>query len=341
MAASLPTPNDVPLLEQAAGWFDRRSSRSLGADEIVEFERWRESPANQLAYAEVEAAYAQAKASAHAPEMLGLRHEALSRIVLPHVHRKRRLLFGGAIAASLIAAVGIGSWSALPDLARNPAPIASIAPHIYQTAVGEKLTVSLPDGSSVTLNTASRLLFAYNAKERRLVLEQGQALFRVAKGQARPFIVQALDRIVTAHGTAFDVLISPGRKLKVSLLEGSVSVASNAKDAPRPTELRPKDVLIASNGEVQVSRDPDIEKEVSWRDGLIIFEDDSLAQATSEVNRYVRTPIVLQDDRLKRIRVSGAFRTGETDAFVEALQLSFPVRVVERDKDKIVLAYRG
>jgi transmembrane sensor len=166
-------------------------------------------------------------------------------------------------------------------------------------------------------------------------------LFRVAKGQARPFVVQALDRLVTAHGTVFDVRIEPGRKVKVALVEGSVSVANASAPLQTATELQPNEILVASNDQVQVSRAPDIDKEVSWRDGLIVFEDESLADATAEVNRYVRTSIVLQDDRLRQIRVSGAFRTGETAAFVEALQLSFPVRVVERNNQRIVLAYRG
>ena len=74
---------------------------------------------------------------------------------------------------------------------------------------------------------------------------------------------------------------------------------------------------------------------------MLIFQDDSLAEAVAEINRYVRQPILLQDERLKRLRVSGAFRTGETDTFIEALELSFPVRVVERRGDAIVLASRS
>lgn len=333
---------DLPLLEQAAHWFDLWSGGSLSREQREEFERWRQSPANSLAFAEVEAAHAEARQMADLPDMLALRHEALSRIVVPHARRRRRAWIGGAIAASLAAAaIGVTAWQGVPDFDAPSTPAAAVAPALYRTAIGEQLTIALPDGSSVTLNTASRLRLAYSGRERRLILEQGQALFRVAKGEARPFVVQALDRIVTAHGTTFDVRIAEGRRVKVALIEGVVSVAKAAAPRVDATELRPNDILTASADEVKVAREPEIDKEVSWRDGLIIFEDDSLAEATAEVNRYIRVPIVLQDDQLRGIRVSGAFRTGETRAFVEALEMSFPVRVIERRPDRIVLAYRG
>ena len=335
-----PEPSDLQLLEQAASWFDRISTGTCPVSESAEFERWRAmSPAHGLAFAEIEAAHAEARAAADSGAMLALRHEALSRFIMPRVRGKRRFAIGGAIAASLVAVAG--TW-AFTGLSQNKAEeAASATAPVFRTAIGERLTVALPDGSSATLNTASRLQLAYSSGERRLILQQGQALFRVAKGQARPFIVQALDRIVTAHGTLFDVRIEPDKKVKVALLEGEVSVASAYATASPAMQLRPKDVLVASTNHVEVSREAEIEKEISWREGLIIFEDESLADAVAEVNRYVRNPIVLQDERLRQIRVSGAFRAGETAAFVEALQLSFPVRVAKRDNDQIVLAYRG
>jgi transmembrane sensor len=348
MAESLPQAPDLPLLEQAAGWFDRVSNEALSPKERAEFDRWRAmSPAHGYAFAEIEAAHAQVISAAEDGPMLALRHEALSRIVMPRAQVKRRFAVGGAIAASLLAVAGAWTFGGAGQLSTNSfnivsgAKVTSTAPTVYRTAVGERLTVTLPDGSSATLNTASRLRLAYTAVERRLVLEQGQALFHVAKGQARPFIVQALNRIVTAHGTTFDVQIGPNRKVKVSLVEGLVTVADTSAPSAPAMQLRPNDILVASNNVVAVSREPEIEREVSWRNGLIIFEDESLADAVSEVNRYVQSPIILQDERLRRIRVSGAFRTGETAAFVEALQLSFPVRVTEQNNQRIVLAYRG
>ena len=350
MAYPSSEPSDLPLLEQAASWFDRMSSGALSSDEFTQFEQWRcASPDHRLAYAEVEAAHGDARSAANSNEMLALRHEALSRLVISRPRPKRGLVISVAIAASVLAVAGTWTLGGFDTLNRSPprsgtvaagTPTAQIASAVYRTAVGQRLAIALPDGSHADLNTASRLRVAYSATERRLILEQGQALFRVAKGQVRPFIVQALNRIVTAHGTAFDVRIATGKKVKVALLEGSVSVADVSAPTESATQLQPKEVLVASSDQIQVSRDADIEKRESWRDGLIIFEDESLGDAVAEVNRYVNRPIVVQDERLRQIRVSGAFKTGETAAFVEALQLSFPVRVASQHNDQIVLAYR-
>src|SRR4029077_10931085 len=75
----------------------------------------------------------------------------------------------------------------------------------FATQIGQRSSINLADGSIVVLNTASRIQVSFDARIRRVQLLSGQAWFEVAKNQVRPFIVEAGDRIVTAHGTAFDV----------------------------------------------------------------------------------------------------------------------------------------
>jgi transmembrane sensor len=272
--------------------------------------------------------------------MLALRHETLSSLVVrPAAQRWGRVVAAG-VAVVLLAA------TATFLLLRSPAPpgpvavVAQRAPDLYQTAVGERLDATLPDGSRVTLNTDSRLRVAYDGRERRLVLERGQALFEVAHGQPRPFVVLAAGQRITATGTVFDVRLERDNQVRVTLVEGRVLVRAD-RPGTRVTTMQPSEVLLATATAATVAREPEVEHVVSWRNGMLIFENDSLAEAVAEMNRYVRRPIVLEDPGIGRIRVSGAFRTGETDAFIEALELSFPVRVVERRGDAIVLAPRS
>lgn len=333
--------SDMPLLEQAALWFDRLQAGGLPEAERRTFEQWRQAdPARAAAYAEVEQAHAFAKQAAETNEILALRHETLSRLVMPQATGGRRHAAAAAIAVALVALIGLVAW---PHAERNLVPATPVAasPNAYETAIGERLSFTLADGSSVMLNTNSKLRIGYTAAERKLILDRGEALFQVAKGQKRPFIVIAGDQRITAHGTAFDVRIGGDDEVRVALIEGSVTVASTASKRAAPVAMQPQDVLVATSDTATVSRDSEIEKRVSWREGLVIFEDESLAEAVDEMNRYVRQPIVLRDPALHRIRLSGAFRTGETGAFIEALQLSFPIDVVERDRNRIVLASRG
>lgn len=336
--------DDLPLLEQAAMWFDRQSNGTLSEAERQAFERWRDqNPAHASAIAEIEAAHATARAFADSNEMLALRQETLSRLVVRRPPSRWRYAVAAGVVVLMVAA-------ALLLLGRNPATeigqptqIAQQTPTSYQTGIGERLAATLPDGSRIVLNTDSRLRVAYSDRERRLVLERGQAIFEVAHGQPRPFVVLAAGQRITATGTVFDVRIGRDNGVKVALVEGSVVVRAD-RAGSAATTMRPSEILVASSSSVSVAtvvREPEIEQLVSWRNGMLIFQDDSLAEAVAEINRYVRQPILLQDDRLRSLRVSGAFRTGETDTFIEALELSFPVRVVERRGDAIVLASRS
>jgi transmembrane sensor len=223
------------------------------------------------------------------------------------------------------------------DAARlfDKAPAA--AGRVYQTGVGERLTIGLADGSTAILNTASRLRVAYSDRERRLVLEDGEALFTVAKGQPRPFVVTAGGRSITAHGTEFDVRLD-SRTLKVALVEGVVSVRA-AADA-REVRLAPRDVLVAEGNLTSVRSGSDLAAFVGWRDGLVMFDNATLAEAAAEMNRYLEQPRLEIEPAVAGLRLSGAFRTGQTAAFLEALDQGFHVVVTERTPRRIVLGAR-
>src|SRR5690606_28626324 len=95
---------------------------------------------------------------------------------------------------------------------------------VVRTGVGEQRTVTLEDGSRVSLNTATRLSLHFDRGVRRVRLQSGEALFEVARDPGRPFVVESGDRQVRALGTAFIVRRDAGR-IAVTLMEGSVEVA--------------------------------------------------------------------------------------------------------------------
>jgi transmembrane sensor len=324
------------VIEEAAEWHGRLADAPDDQELRTAVDAWKTAdPAHMLAFADVEIAHATARSMAETPELLALRHETLGRLVASRQTPWR------AIAASVALLVAIGGgwfgWQALRPGAGGAPQIAAVEPGLYRTGIGERLTVTLDDGSTAVLNTQSRLRVAYTATERRLVLETGQALFEVAKGQKRPFMVVAGDRTIVAHGTMFDVRLGGKAGVEVALIEGEVSVRNNAAPQSHAITLKPREVLsvTASAASVKPIAEPD--QVVSWRDGMVVFENEDLTSAVAEMNRYSRQAIILEGDGLKTIRVSGAFRTGESGAFVEALQLSFPVGIAERTPEKIVL----
>lgn len=99
---------------------------------------------------------------------------------------------------------------------------------VYATDTGEQRSLALADGSTVELNSRSRIKVKYSEHERRIDLLEGQALFHVAKSKARPFIVQTDNTRVRAVGTAFDVYNTSSGTI-VTVVEGRVAVHTNQR----------------------------------------------------------------------------------------------------------------
>jgi transmembrane sensor len=105
----------------------------------------------------------------------------------------------------------------------------------YSTATGEERSVSLEDGSTLDLNSQSKVRVRFSAHERSVELLQGQALFRVTKDTTRPFIVSTDTTQVRAVGTQFDVY-RKGSGTVVTVIEGRVAVLSEAAP-PEPSAV--------------------------------------------------------------------------------------------------------
>jgi transmembrane sensor len=94
---------------------------------------------------------------------------------------------------------------------------------IYATGIGEQHSVVLPDGSTLELNALSKVRIRFTEQQRIADLIQGQALFRVAKDRARPFIVNINGIHVRVVGTEFDIYRKDAGTI-ITVLEGRVAV---------------------------------------------------------------------------------------------------------------------
>lgn len=327
--------------EEAAQWRLREERAALSVAEREALDGWLAAdPRHQAAYDDAILVFdVTARHAAH-PEVLAFRQAAL----VSGGRNGRRVHL--RIAASLIAAVLVSGATATiitavnaPAASRLGAEAARFTPllpadaALYRTAVGERSTVVLPDGSTATLNTDSILKVAYSGDERGVRLVQGQALFEVARNKARPFQVYAGDRRITAVGTVFDVRLQ-GDIVKVALVEGVVNVARHRGQtaaSPPPVAMKAGEVLAAAPRMAVQVRAADIRRETSWREGVVVFDDVPLAEAVTEINRYTLRPLQLEDSDIGAFRVSGVFKTGDPDHFATTMAEVFPL-TVERDR---------
>ncbi len=305
-------------LEAAAGWYAELQDEDLAPDVWERFRLWERDPANAQAFREIEAALTVLDRS-----KVARRPGQGTRI--------RAFAWTGAAAAA--AALGFGFFLfARPD----PAVLLDLspAPATYETAIGEQREIKLADGSSVMLNTATRLDVTLSGEERLVRLEAGQALFDVETA-AVPFVVEAGGRRTTALGTLFDVyLMADG--VAVTLVEGSVSVQQDGE--AEGTLLEPGQQLRVS-GAGESILEVDTGDVTGWQSGMIQFRDAALADVIAELNRYLDMKLRVDDPQLADERLSGVFAAGDQALFLESLELYLPVETV-RVGDEILIRRR-
>jgi transmembrane sensor len=331
----------------AADWFARRRSGAFTGADQAELDDWLDAdPDHADAYAAVERAWSGAAAVRADPRVMARRQALLKA-------RGRRAFAMRALAASLMVAV-LGGGVAGVQVLTGPKPLATQA---FRTAVGQRATVTLPDGSVVTLNTDTVVRTRADHDRRLVYLDKGQAFFKVAHDKRHPFVVAAAGRTVTALGTAFDVRVDHGA-LRVVLVEGKVRVetpvaaaAPAAKGAPAaPSAARPasgqatemvagSELVAPDDADWRLIR-TDAVRETSWTRGQIIFDNKPLGAVVEELNRYSDQKMVVSGSKLAAQPISGTFKPGDLHGFAVALENYHLARVETESQGEVrIVAY--
>lgn len=222
-ASSHHRPSDAEAIEAtAAAWLAQRDDGLSPAQE-VEFAQWRAADVrHEAAVARLEAAWTALQ------QLRDFRPEARvhpDRDLLRPSPKRRRVVPFPALAATVALAASL-ALAAVWWVGSSHRDAASREQH-YATTVDGYERVSLADGSSIELNSASEVSVSFSSAERRVRLLRGEAHFTVAKNKARPFMVEAGLVAVRAVGTAFNVRLG-GKEVEVLVTEGRVAVAASA-----------------------------------------------------------------------------------------------------------------
>jgi transmembrane sensor len=273
-----------------------------------------------------------------------------------------QLLPHAAAAAIAFALVGGGwmgwdHWRQLPTFEQT-----------FVTVRGQQLTAALPDavagalpqGSTLQLDTGTRLEARLYRDRREVRLTDGQAMFTVKSDAERPFHVWAGALRITVVGTRFSVRHTPsglgaGQTI-VSVEEGRVRVAranpasgaggdgaeilSEGGPADLPAvELTAGQMVVADDaGHMGAVASVPASSIASWRDGRISFDQTPLAQAIAEFERYGRTGLVVHDPAVAALPVGGSYSLKQWQRFAETLPQVLPVRLVQRGEATEVVA---
>lgn len=303
--------------EQAARWAVRLASAALSAEEQSQLERWLQADQRHrgaLIRARVHWVDLDRLAVLHRPAI----EPPAAAATGPRLSRRHWI--GAAAAAATAFGSGL-SWLALRDRTLH-----------YISGLGEVRRLPLADGSTVVLNTSSELVVDIDEQRRQIALIRGEALFQVAPDRARPFVVLTEAMAVHAVGTAFDVRLGADR-LDVTVTEGTVELRrSNAAHAVVEAQRLSVDqravVERARSIEVRPIAAAEAERRLAWRDGLLAFDNDTLAAAAAEINRYNQRQVLVDDAALAARPIVGRFRTTDIDDFARAAAQALNAQIV-------------
>ncbi|QFU74246.1 FecR family protein [Halioglobus maricola] len=222
-----------------------------------------------------------------------------------------------AIAASIMLALFL-----YPQLGTDPVSTE------YRTAVGERLSIELPDNSTVVLNTDSSISVTYTDEQRHIDLRRGEAWFQVNPNKERPFHVDAGETRVTAVGTAFNVYLQQDATA-ITVTEGVVRVSEIVETGSH----KPASKILSVNQQLRTSSDgwalsppTDFSARLAWRQGELVADEMLLVDLVAELERYHNTNYLIADPSIAGLSISGVLQLDEPEAILKALEVSLGVQ---------------
>lgn len=324
-----PPVNDEAVREQAAVWIARLDAGASESD-LREIRAWL---ARDPAHGQVLLEFAELW---DRMDILGQLSTMFPLDANGKLTRTRSYSGIAAAAAVLLLALGMGYWlQFLPDA---DAPARNFSTSL-KTAVGEQHTVELADGSRIVLNTDSQIEINYRDEERHIELLRGEGLFEVASDKARPFRVQAGNRVVEAVGTAFSVHRGSSDELEVLVTEGRVLLhASTADTSVESLPLNAGQYVAVTSQQpaaiVDIPTDQ-LDARLSWQHGMLLFRDEPLAQVLAEIDRYTNLDIKA-DPAVSELRVAGYYRVDDIEGMLAAFDSNFEIDI-QRNESEILL----
>ncbi|HMM03180.1 MAG: FecR family protein [Dysgonomonas sp.] len=223
------------------------------------------------------------------------------RTSLPVKSYTRKLLIKVAGIAAMVAII-VGVAATVFVKSTIDSAFLSQSVTTIETMQGQKMQMTLPDGTKVWLNSGSKLTYAgdFNRSERIVNLE-GEAFFNVTKNQSKKFKVRTSDVDIVVKGTSFDVsAYNDDREISVSLLEGKVVITD--KTGKYMTDLNPDELAIISRQNLKYTLfKDDANTYRSWTQDQLIFYNEDIYEVTKKLERWygINIKLVNPDEKQK------------------------------------------
>lgn len=231
--------------------------------------------------------------------------------------KERPSLNWGGIAASVVLILSLG-YLAYHKVLNNKPEEQPMARIVKTTDWGQKLSLTLADGTEVRLNSGSTIEFPerFTGHTREIELT-GEAFFNVARNPDKPFIIRSGEVHTTVLGTSFNINTYPeNREITVTVATGKVRLAS------KDTEvfLTPNEQGVFDKRSNRISKEEtDTATFLQWKDGIIYFEDTSLAKVAESLERWYGVTFVFENEKAKNCHLTATYDNEVLLAVLESI----------------------
>jgi transmembrane sensor len=292
---SSPSATEQDIQEAAAAWFARLHGESVSGQQRTAFANWlAENPAHAREFKILEQIW---NSSAR---------------LLPQPRPARQNLRRSIALGSIVLICG---WLGLTWLDGR-----------VSTEAGETRHLQLSDGSELDIAPRSRLRISIDGEQRRIDLDEGEIAVSVAVDRQRPFEIEAGGNTIRDIGTRFTVLTDT-RRTRVTVAEGIVDLITDTA-SPQSLRLNAGEAVDIEEGRIGPAKIIERSTALSWTSGQLAFDATPLTQVITELNRFRKHPILLDDAKLGQIRISGVFLIGDEAAAPRALQQLAPISFI-------------
>lgn len=260
--------------------------------------------------------------------------QALIKTKMRLSFRKTRIFEFMQRAAAVLLLAGLFSTAYIYYHNAFPVSDQSEKPVIVQevsTVFGSRSKFKLPDGTTVFLNSGSKLIlpieFRGNSRNVELV---GEAFFEVIPDAAKPFVVKTSEFNVKVLGTAFNLQAYPdSREISTTLVHGKVILEREfAGISKQLAELKPSDRAVFNTTEkaIRISSEEDLDKFIAWKEGKLVFFNDPIDKVAEKLGNWYNVTVKINNAGLKKYRFTATFTDEPIEQVLDLLSKSSPIR---------------
>lgn len=294
--------------QHAADWFAKLRTGQITDDDLHRFQQWLTlNPAHQKAYDAILVFWNDPKLSQT------LTAFPLSSVEVDHLHHFPKTYRVGI--PLMVASFALAALILQPNLNCFQAD--------YCTGSGEITTIQLSDGSKVTMNSQTAIQVNFQDNVRQINLVEGEAYFEVQHNQNRPFVVEGHYSQTTVVGTRFIVREDKNADT-ITVNQGVVKVSKKQQE---PYVLHINEQINIGEGVSTGIKPVSSATSVAWTKSHLVFDASNLGVVIKEIERYRKGTVIIKNNQLKSLKVSGRFDIRNTDKALEALEQTLPIKL--------------